>query len=1085
MITVEKIRKQIQNRVYSDAVEILKKNQIRRINYSFEDYPEVLVSGTVIGDYRNIDQFEIKANAETGDLISFYCSCYNARRGILCPHAVAGILIFANGVEEGLIKVEKPSVPTSHIIKDLLSSILYENSDINADHSHSYILEPVVELEKCISNHAFQLSFKCGKKHGKMYVVKSIHELLKSIQQHTEYTFGTKSKVIFSKESFDQKSLDLIEMLMELDQSQDQVTQKMDYWNRYMDNVVQPALGKELSLKGSYIERFLREYKQEYYSCKEMKNSDWVHSTISFSDEPMKLDSTIETKDDGYGFSIKRIGYMVGGRYLYLFEEEKGMFHRMEFSQNLLTLLKYADDTYGKSYYINKNDMHSFTGKMYPTLSNDTNIHAHGFELSPYIPVKPEFKIYLDLPQDNLITGELYAVYGDKTYNVLDETKKNLDKDHRNMIEEEALSTFFAKYFNSFDAENKKWGCIDDEDKMYELLSEGIPAMHKRAEVYISDKLKRLQIKDVKKVQVGISVKHDLLQLSMQTDDIDMDSLAEIMSRYNPKKRYYRLKSGVFINVDDALEDLAELKDDLQLSTKDIRKGEVMLPKYRAMYLDNFADENKTFMIDRDTRFRQIIDQIHDTEERKHEIPEGLSDIMRDYQKTGFQWLCSLYENGFGGLLADEMGLGKTLQVIAFLTTVQGKGKSLIVCPASLVYNWNNEIRRFAPQLKALMLTGSAQIRKEMLEELDGFDVILTSYDILKRDIDNYENMHFICQVIDEAQYIKNANTQVSEAVKRINSTFHIALTGTPIENRLSELWSIFDYLMPGFLYKYTFFKREYESPIVKGEDEEQRIKLRKMIAPFILRRLKKDVLQDLPDKLEEIYYAPLEGEQKELYEARVKALRVSVASQSADQFNQSKLRILAELTRLRQICCSPSLVYENYHGNSEKEDMCVDLIKSAIEEGHKILLFSQFTTMLDQLVERLKEEKINYHLLVGSTPKKKRAEMVEAFQNDDVPVFCISMKAGGTGLNLTAADIVIHYDPWWNTAVENQATDRAHRIGQENVVTVYRLITKDTVEERIIQLQQQKADLADQILSGEEMSSSSFTKEELMSILQ
>ena len=221
------------------------------------------------------------------------------------------------------------------------------------------------------------------------------------------------------------------------------------------------------------------------------------------------------------------------------------------------------------------------------------------------------------------------------------------------------------------------------------------------------------------------------------------------------------------------------------------------------------------------------------------------------------------------------------------------------------------------------------------------------------------------------------------------------------------------------------------------------------------------------------------------MYEARVKALRISVASQSADQFNQSKLKILAELTRLRQICCSPSLVYENYHGNSEKEDMCIELIRSAIEEGHKILLFSQFTTMLDQLIERLKAEKIGYHLLVGSTLKKKRAEMVESFQNDDVPVFCISTKAGGTGLNLTAADIVIHYDPWWNTAVENQATDRAHRIGQENIVTVYRLITKDTVEERIIQLQQQKADLADQILSGEEMSSSSFTKDELMSILQ
>ena len=363
--------------------------------------------------------------------------------------------------------------------------------------------------------------------------------------------------------------------------------------------------------------------------------------------------------------------------------------------------------------------------------------------------------------------------------------------------------------------------------------------------------------------------------------------------------------------------------------------------------------------------------------------------------------------------------------------------------------------------------------------------ILITSYDSLKRDFEYYEEMQFSVQVIDEAQYIKNANTQASQSVKEIHSSFRIALTGTPIENRLSELWSIFDFLLPGFLYRYRYFKSYFELPIVKDNDLEQEERLRNMIAPFILRRYKKDVLKDLPEKLEEIYYAPLSGEQKELYDARVQRLKISLAQESKEDFNKNKIAVLAELTHLRQICCSPSLIYNGYKGNSAKEDLCIDLIRSAVESGHKILLFSQFTSMLVELQERLNKEGISYYYLHGGTDKKERVRLVENFQKDDVPVFCISLKAGGTGLNLTAADIVIHYDPWWNTAVENQATDRTHRIGQDKVVTVYKLIMKDTLEERIVELQSSKADLAREMLSSEEMGKASFTKEQLLNILE
>ena len=305
------------------------------------------------------------------------------------------------------------------------------------------------------------------------------------------------------------------------------------------------------------------------------------------------------------------------------------------------------------------------------------------------------------------------------------------------------------------------------------------------------------------------------------------------------------------------------------------------------------------------------------------------------------------------------------------------------------------------------------------------------------------------------------------------------------MENRLSELWSIFDYLMPGFLFGYQRFREEIEIPIVQNQDEQAMKRLQKMIHPFILRRLKKDVLTDLPDKLEKNMYAVLEGEQQKLYDAHVKRMQMILDKQSEEEFKTSKIQILSELTKLRQICCNPGLLFEGYEENSAKTDMCIDLIENAISGGHKILLFSQFTSMLEKLEQCLEERNISYYTLTGATGKEKRARLVEQFIQDDTSVFCISLKAGGTGLNLTAADIVIHYDPWWNIAVQNQATDRAHRIGQENVVSVYKLIMKGTVEENIVRLQEKKRELADQVLEGQGVLEGSFTREELIELLK
>ena len=542
---------------------------------------------------------------------------------------------------------------------------------------------------------------------------------------------------------------------------------------------------------------------------------------------------------------------------------------------------------------------------------------------------------------------------------------------------------------------------------------------------------------------------------------------------------------------EDGIRVLSELRENLQISEAKLKSGEITIPKYRALYLDTRLKEQDDLQVEKNREFRMLIRNMKTAEENDFELPDNLQAQLREYQKTGFWWLKPLCQNGLGGILADDMGLGKTLQTIAFLLSEMQEApedanrRSLIVAPASLVYNWESECARFAPELQTRLVAGTQEQRKEMIQNAGMQDILITSYDLLRRDIELYQDLPFFCEIIDEAQFIKNHATQGAKAVKTIHASFRLALTGTPVENQLSELWSIFDYLMPGFLYGYQKFREQFELPIVRNGDEERLERLQKMIRPFILRRLKKEVLKDLPDKIEKNMAARMEQKQKELYHAHAQRLALMLQNQTEEEFADSRFQVLSELTRLRQLCCDPALVYENYEGGSAKLDLCIELIQSAVESGHKILLFSQFTSMIEILTARLQEESISYFVLQGSTKKEQRAQMVEQFNRDDTSVFCISLKAGGTGLNLTGADIVIHYDPWWNVAVENQATDRAHRIGQKNVVTVYKLIAKGTIEEKIIKLQQRKKELAEESLSGDEIKTASFQREELLELLE
>jgi SNF2 family DNA or RNA helicase len=409
------------------------------------------------------------------------------------------------------------------------------------------------------------------------------------------------------------------------------------------------------------------------------------------------------------------------------------------------------------------------------------------------------------------------------------------------------------------------------------------------------------------------------------------------------------------------------------------------------------------------------------------------------------------------------MGLGKTIQVIAFLLYVQTSGKkSLVVTPASLIFNWEYEILRFAPTLSAQVVSGTPEKRKELLDS--SADIYITTYDMLKRDLDFYENKVFETLIADEAQYIKNPQTQNAKALKAIKSKNRFALTGTPVENSLTELWSIFDFILPGYLHSYRKFTRLYETPIVKNNDKERADALRKQISPFLLRRMKGEVLTELPEKTETNLYAELMPEQKRLYMAHL--LKARGVLDLDGGISHNRMKILAQLTQLRQICCHPALCIEGYDGGSGKLSLALETIQMTVESGHRLLFFSQFTTMLSIIMQELKSTGLSYFYLDGSVPSSERIYMTKRFNEGERDLFLISLKAGGTGLNLTGADVVIHYDPWWNPAVMDQASDRAHRFGQKQPVQVFNLVTRGTIEQKIINLHSKKKNLVDSVIS-------------------
>ena len=822
---------------------------------------------------------------------------------------------------------------------------------------------------------------------------------------------------------------------------------------------------------------------------------DALDEEIVFEAHNPDIKFTVEKESNGDyiltpNIDVFSYDILQGSSYIYMLTKKALYRCDKTFAETILKLLSVYRENYTPQIRFKREELPSFCSLVYPKLKDEISLDKLDESIiNKYVPQELYIKLYLDYDKNNYIVADIKFVYGDVEFNPLKDTNISVARDVAK--ENEYLDIFVNTGF-MLDKENGRL-ILADEEKIYNFLSEEIGLYMHKFEVLATDTFKQREIKKPKIGNIGIKLENDLLKIDLSKIDFNIEEIKSIMQKYKLKKKYHRLKDGSFLELEEneTMDFIGSLLENEDISYKQIQEGELEMPISRGMYLDRLI-QNLNTNVEKNDEYKKMVNQISKREiEDKIELPKGLTSELRQYQITGFKWLKTLDNYKFGGILADDMGLGKTIQLLAviqsYLEEEKNPNPSIVVCPSSLSLNWKNEINKFAPNIKTVVIHGNAEERANQIGNIEKYNLVITSYDLLKRDIEEYkaQNYTFKYIIADEAQYIKNNNTQNAKVIKEIKAETRFALTGTPIENSLSELWSIFDFIMPGYLYSYRKFKEIYEVPIVKESDEWVLKKLKMLIEPFILRRTKQEVLTELPDKTVSILNNEMQDEQLKIYTSYMANAKREVNEELKENgFEKSQMKILALLMRLRQICCHPSLFISNYTGESSKLNQCIEVIKDAVLSGHKILLFSSYSSMLEIIGEELKKENIKHFKLTGQTKVGDRLKLVEEFNNSsDIKVFLISLKAGGTGLNLIGADMVIHYDPWWNLSAENQATDRTYRIGQKKNVQVYKLITKDSIEERIYELQEKKAELAKSMLSTETTFINKLTREDIMSL--
>ncbi len=1008
----------------------------------------------------------------------FHCDCAyfkgSYRRKGLCEHLVAVLLKYFK--EKSRLIVRERREFQAQKLLNKFNNILEE--------------EQKEKLPINLGIHYYYYGSERIKSYGeirigtsRLYILKDVEAFIEAVIEGRSYTVSKMFTYNPFCQEFTEDGEKIIDFLKEI--------YELNQINRigadYSRNRIKLLEGRKFYIPSRQLKRFLHISSKNLTNVtineRELGAIPFYEKEIPFTFEISKLDKDIEIKHQGELplplEEDKEIFYYKDA--LYRPSKEKVKFY---------SLLKEVFGCEESPKIRVKEEEESFGGYIIPLLKNiSKNLYIHREVDDIYYTHDLRAEAYIDR-RGNRIYIRLIYNYGDKSI-VMPQENLSVDRDTRyvirDMIKEKEIEGLLGRL--GFEASEDEYILLG-EDEEISFLNKGVGELKELCEVYYSDSFKALRVYDYKSFNVKLGLnKSNLLKVDFTLKDLPEEDLKRIFKAIKQQKKYYRLTDGSFLELEsNELKRLLNLLDKLGIKKDNLVNNNAQLPLYMALSAEKlgelFSLEGLTFDAEATSRLKEIKEPLN----QEFLVPESLKAVLRDYQLTGYKYLKYLSEKGLGGILADEMGLGKTLQAIALILSDREKGPSIVVAPTSLVYNWKEEISKFAPELTVTIAEGTPEKRGELIKNTENYDVIITSYALIRKDIDHYKTLDFNLCIIDEAQYIKNPYSQNAASVKEIKSRARFALTGTPIENSLSELWSIFDFILPGYLLSLDSFNSVFLGPITKESGTEAFEKLNALIKPFILRRVKKDVAKELPEKIYHKFYVTMTPEQKKLYTSYLAAVSKDIRKEIQLQgFEKNRIKILGALTRLRQICCDPSVFVEGYEGGSGKLEALRELLAQALEEGHKILIFSQFTSILKNIGILLKKNNEAFFYLDGTTSPEERISLVESFNNQkEVGVFLISLKAGGTGLNLTSADLVIHYDPWWNPAVEEQATDRAHRIGQENTVEVIKLITKGTIEEKINRLQEKKSKLIYKVLSKEEGQGfiSSFTENDLLELI-
>jgi len=1034
-----------------------------------------VVRASVEGNYKNYD-VNIKLDS-VGALSSYSCSCesHSIWRGA-CKHVVAVLFAHAEG-HARMFSAEKMR-QHAKLLADNMEKIIFEGINESLAVIPQASSAPQIKIAPamyCSGHRGIYLTFTVG--YGRMYVIKSISGFVKSLKSGETVTYGQGLTFPHRIDMFDENSRKLADFLIREDDMYAEVGKRLSRQYQFSHHPL--IASRELYLTERNIDEFFTIFKgQSLDSVSDFgQYIELIDGKPPFKLNIRHLPSGIVIHSDAfkcYAVNGKTFHYILADGGLYRLPKADGLL--------LSSLLKSLDDTPTREILFSGSDAHRFSTVIFPQLVNMGILGAiEGESVNVATLSTLSAKAYFDSVGKN-VTGRLEFHYGDKIYDALKEATTDEDIT-RDVVGEYALRrrlTSLGFYESSDEGIYKLTG----NDMIYAFLHEttesefsGIESLKAHAEVFVSEDLQKKTIR-AKSPKIGLRLTGDLLRVSLEDSGYDINELMEALEAYRTRKKFFRLNDGRFLTLDDGnVSAAANFLDALEVTKKEIKGKSLVLPAYRALYVDELTRADSvasTHELKRDANFENLLAGFQNNTSLSFRVPKGLSGVLREYQKTGYSWLRTLAHYNFGGILADDMGLGKTLQVITLILSERKRGTTIVVCPTSLLYNWENEVEKFAPQLKTQVISGLPEKRRELLKMSD-VNIFITTYDMLKRDIEYYNDIEFSYIIADEAQNIKNPGTQAAKSIKELKGNVRFALTGTPIENNLTELWSIFDFIMPGYLQTAHKFGKIYETPIIKYNDRAKATQLRQQIAPFVLRRIKENVLKELPEKTETTLPAELTVEQKKIYQANLfEAIGAFDDIVANDAFANNRMRILATLTRLRQICCHPGLFLEDYDGGSGKLALTMETIQLALDSGRRVLLFSQFTGMLAFIQDALNTAEIKlpngkpaeFFYLDGTTKSKERMEMTSRFNDGERDLFLISLKAGGTGLNLTGADVVIHYDPWWNPSVMEQATDRAHRYGQKKAVQVFNIVAKDSIEEKIMALQQKKRGLIDSVIT-------------------